>query len=177
MRCNADTHTKSLSVENITVFFEVLTRFIQLAVIPGDYTVQLTSLLRYPTPVLPLDSTNTVHHTSLLIRQALALQLAPTPSTGVSVVAENRNLLDIPMEVPEPPSTSRRKGPQSTATRNRSSPTHARQQSSQPPGGLPEMLGGLFERGESLNINKTLMSAVIELKVSRSVRWTFQCLF
>ncbi|KAJ3920944.1 rab-GTPase-TBC domain-containing protein [Lentinula edodes] len=132
--------------------------------IPGDYTVQLTSLLRYPTPVLPLDSTNTVHHTSLLIRQALALQLAPTPSTGVSVVAENRNLLDIPMEVPEPPSTSRRKGPQFTATRNRSSPTHARQQSSQPPGGLPEMLGGLFERGESLNINKTLMSAVTELK-------------
>ncbi len=33
--------------------------------------------------------------------------------------------------------------------------------------GIPEMIArGLMERGESLGINKTLMSAVSELKVS-----------
>lgn len=42
---------------------------------------------------------------------------------------------------------------------------HTRQSSS-PAIGIPEMLArGLIERGESLGINKTLYSAVAELKV------------
>ncbi|KAJ3772334.1 rab-GTPase-TBC domain-containing protein [Lentinula raphanica] len=130
--------------------------------IPADYTTQLTSLLRYPKPPLSADSTLTTHHTSLLVRQALALQLSPTPATGVSVVAENQNLLGIPLDIPEPPPAPRKKGPQSARPKL---PTgHTRQQSSHTQGGIPEMLGGLLERGEHLNINRTLMSAVSELK-------------
>ncbi|KAJ3717673.1 rab-GTPase-TBC domain-containing protein [Lentinula guzmanii] len=134
---------------------------IRNVLIPADYTTQLTSLLRYPKPPLRVDSTNTAHHTSLLIRQALALQLSPTPATGVSVVAENQNLLGIPMEIPEISAAPRKNG---QPARSKPPSGHTRQQSSQPQGGLPEMLGGLLERGESLNINRTLMSAVTELK-------------
>ncbi|KAF9069930.1 rab-GTPase-TBC domain-containing protein [Rhodocollybia butyracea] len=139
---------------------------IRNVLIPSDYTTQLTTVLRYPTPV-PLDSPTATHHTSLLVRQALNLQSSPTPATGVSLVVENRNLLDIPMEVPEPPPAPRRRGPPPQHSRNKTSAGHARQQSSQQLqlGGFPEMLAHrLFERGESLNINKTLMSAVTELK-------------
>lgn len=132
-------------------------------VIPSDYSAQLTVLLRYPTPA-PTGSITSTHHASLLVHQALALQLSPTPATGVSLVVENRNLLDIPMEVPapEPPPAPRRRGPQNS---NRPSIGHTRQQSSQH-GGFPEMIArGLFERGESLSINKTLFNAVTELRV------------
>lgn len=49
---------------------------------------------------------------------------------------------------------------------------HTRQSSS-PAIGIPEMLArGLLERGESLGINKTLYSAVAELKVRREEFFT-----
>ena len=68
-------------------------------VLPADYTGQLTVLLRYPSPQRSLDYDIGVKHTSLLVRQALALQMSPTPATGVSLMNENWNLLNIPMDV------------------------------------------------------------------------------
>ncbi|OBZ75172.1 TBC1 domain family member 5 [Grifola frondosa] len=73
--------------------------------IPSDYSGQLTYLLRYPTSQTSSQFTpeTSLHHTTLLLRQALTLQMSPSPTTGVSVIHENKNLLNIPVEVPEPP--------------------------------------------------------------------------
>ncbi|KAF9451081.1 RabGAP/TBC [Macrolepiota fuliginosa MF-IS2] len=137
--------------------------------IPADYSGQLTLLLRYPTP--PNSENSIPHHAVLLLRQALALQMAPNPSTGASIMIENRTILDIPIEVPAPVPTPIRRGhlgrQQMASTPGREGghgQGHSRL-SSVPSMGLPEMIArGLLERGESLGINKTLMSAVTELK-------------
>ena len=143
-------------------------------------------LLRYPTPPSNPDPSIS-HHSTLLLRQALALSMAPNPSTGSSLAIENRNLLQIPLEVPDPqtsptrarPPNRRRASTEATKAESVSgagvgvsgkyvtpsgAARHA-QQSSQI--GLPEMLArGLLEKGESLGINKTVMSAVSEFRVS-----------
>lgn len=149
-------------------------------VIPADYSTQLTYLLRYPGDAAAAGGSHEetpVHHATLLLRQALTLQMSPTPTIGVSVIHENKNLLGITTEVPPPdlPPVRRRRrveeGRQSfTDGSSRSEPgssksAHSRGQSS--PMGLPETLArGILERGESLGINKTVMNAVSELKVS-----------
>lgn len=104
--------------------------------------------------------------------------MSPSPTSGVSIIHENRNLLGIPVEVPEPPPPPARRRPtaggrgqsfsagRSAGAQRGTSTTfgHLRQQSN--PMALPEMLArGLLERGESLGINKTVMNAVSELKV------------
>ena len=149
--------------------------------IPSDYTGQLAHLLRYP-HIAPPSDTNVdhPHHASLLVKQALALQMAPTPFTGTSVMVENRSLLNIANDVSttSPPTTMRRAGQPAIREsfapvsmfrpgqdRSHTPPGHTRQQSS-PQLGLPEMITrGLLERGESLGINKTLFNAVTELRV------------
>ena len=152
-------------------------------VIPADYSTQLTRLLRYPPPPTDADP-SAPHHAVLLLRQAFALYTSPNPSTGSSIAIENRNLLNIPLEVPEPqqsPVRTRR-----PATRVRSSTdirkvgqsvgsggTTPQTQNNRPVPqsqslqlGFPELLArGLLERGESLGINKTVMNAVSELRV------------
>ena len=142
------------------------------AVIPSDYSTQLTYLLRYPSTPKPAGSLKpSMHPAALLLRQALTLQMSPTAATGMTIINENHNLLDIPTEVPErtPPPARRRartalKGGDSFSEGSSAKPMHARQGST--PMGLPEMIArGLMERGESLGINKTVMSAVSELKV------------
>lgn len=148
-------------------------------VIPADYSGQLTVLLRYPSPQSPAFE-DAPHHTSLLLRQALALQMSPTPSTGVSLVIENRNMLNIPSEVPDPAPAPQRTRSQRLPTKGaaQSHPTHSASESHSrqptlPQMGLPEMIArGLLERGESLGINKTLMSAVSELRVCSRVTLT-----
>ena len=142
--------------------------------ISSDYSEQLTYLLRYPTPSLAPDLKGSYSHASLLLKQALALQMSPTRSTGAAVLLENHNILNIAIEVPDPsPPLSRRHArhksistavPRSEAID--SSGSHSRPQSL----GLPEMIArGLLDRGESLGINKTLINAVAELKVSWGV--------
>ncbi|CCM05040.1 uncharacterized protein FIBRA_07242 [Fibroporia radiculosa] len=145
--------------------------------IPSDYSDQLTFLLRYPP--LPTSQASadpsSIHHATLLLRQALTLQMSPSPTTGVSVIHENRNLLDIPVETPEPPPPPPLRRPRPgqrgqsfsntarSASSGNSKANHGRQQSG--PMGLPEMFArGLLERSESLGINKTVMNAVSELK-------------
>jgi TBC1 domain family protein 5 len=140
-------------------------------VLSADYSGQLTVLLHYPSPRREITLDGGLHHTSLLLRQAMALQMSPTPSAGAALMMENRNLLSIPAEDLLPSSSSRRNrnlnGLDNVATMSdRPSPRHSRQQTSQSMG-LPEIIArGLLERGESLGINKTLMSAVTELRVS-----------
>ncbi|KDQ59571.1 hypothetical protein JAAARDRAFT_205600 [Jaapia argillacea MUCL 33604] len=143
--------------------------------IPSAYTEQLTYLLRYPPPP-PRPDFDGPRHAILLIRQAFALQMYPTPATGSSVMMENRNSLNISVDVPEPPlrQTQRQVRP---GDRQRpagdssygpipsgSKPGHSRQISNNQ-FALPEMIArGIMDRGEALGINKTLMTAVTELK-------------
>lgn len=100
--------------------------------------------------------------------------MAPSLATGAAVVYENRNLLNIPTEVPDlPPLPPMRRRPH-LGERGRSSPAvdgairkpdHSRTPSNSM--GLPELIArGLLDKGESLGINKTVMNAVSELKVS-----------
>lgn len=148
-------------------------------VLSSDYSGQLTSLLRYPPPPSSVDPSSP-HQAVLLLRQAFALYTNPNPSTGASIAIENRNLLNIPLDVPEleAPPLRRQMRPQqipmrrrasmdllsSTAGKegpNRNRPTQQSQQL-----GLPELFArGLLEKSESLGINKTVMNAVAELRV------------
>ncbi|KAJ6547486.1 rab-GTPase-TBC domain-containing protein [Mycena capillaripes] len=136
--------------------------------IPSDYSGQLTSLLRYPSH----PTTDGPHHTSILLRQALTLQMSPNQATGNALVLENRNLLNIPTEVPAPPPPPQRRGARSgrdkTPTAVGAKASDSRQQpAQQQPAqqmGLEVFARGLLERGESLGINKTIMSAVPELR-------------
>ena len=149
------------------------------AVIPSDYSSQLTNLLRYPSLSTSNDyHPSDTHHSVLLLRQAFALYTAPNAATGASIVVENRNLLGIPIEVPETPVTRRKgakMGPRRTASVEFIPPTQGKSSSGRRGGeisqsvqlGLPELIAkGLLETGESLGINKTVMSAVSELRVS-----------
>lgn len=164
---------KSMSTLLWKAFVDIIT------VIASDYSGQLTSLLRYPPPPEDIDSTSPLHSV-LLLRQAFALRTAPTPQTGSSIAIENRNLLNIPLDSPEPvtsPVITRR--PNRPPMRNRASTEGQRtgssgdlrgtrkatQQSQQV--SLGELFAkGLLERGEALGINKTVMNAVSELRVS-----------
>ena len=149
--------------------------FTMSIVIPADYSGQLTTLLRYPSPTSANKIEGAPHHTLLLLRQALALQLSPAPATGVSIAMENRTLLNISLEVPtsSPASSTKRttRTPSSSTITGPSGDTpsargHSRQVSS-PAIGISDMLTrSLVERGESLGINKALMSAVTEIRVS-----------
>lgn len=145
--------------------------------IPSDYSTQLTFLLRYPPPTHSIASLTTseqsfaTHHVTILLRQALSLQISPTVATGASVVYENRNLLNIASEVPEPPPppTKRRAEQGRTSTRNDGPlrmlqrPMHVRYGSSGSLG-LPDIARNILDRSESLGINRTVMNAVSEIK-------------
>lgn len=141
---------------------------IRSQLLSADYSGQLALLLHYPTAELT-PSAQTLSHTSLLVKQALALQLSPKPSTGAITMLENNTLLDIPVEVAVPQRAPRtrpthvpRAKSASTSFSNTSN-TLSRQQAMN----IPEMITrGLLDRGESLGINKTVMNAVSELKKS-----------
>jgi TBC1 domain family protein 5 len=84
---------------------------------------------------------------------------------------ENKNLLNIPLEVPDPPPMARRqerrRPPFATEGRASNGPQlgHSRHLSSQA-ASLPEFFArNLMERGENLGLNN-IMSAVSELRVS-----------
>lgn len=152
--------------------------------IPADYSTQLTYLLRYPSSATTT-SAPPIHPCTLLLRQALTLQMSPTVAMGASVTQENFNLLNIPIEVPKAPPPTMRRRP---ANKNQSDSTSEAGPSNRGPTtpdgnkmhfrhgsasmGIPEMIArGLLERGESLGINKTVMNAVSELKVCKSFPW------
>lgn len=150
----------------------------QIAVIPSDCSGQLTYLLRYSSNLHSEFMPSTApHHTALLLRQALTLQMSPTAATGSSIVIENRNLLNLPVEVPEsPPQTSRRRVGRSGGRRTSVSEPRSTPESGHSSRGsmgraasgqlnLPDFAKGLLDRGEALGINKTLMNAVSEIKV------------
>ena len=98
------------------------------------------------------------------MHQALSLQSSPTSLTGSSILFENRNLLDIPVEVPERAPPPKRRGHQSMDSgRMRQGVTPPKREM-----GLPEMIArGIIDRGETLGINKTLSNTISEIRVSR----------
>ncbi|KAI6150323.1 rab-GTPase-TBC domain-containing protein [Pisolithus tinctorius] len=140
---------------------------IRTKLIPSDYSTQLMYLLRYP-PCPPTEP-GAPHHIVLLIRHATALEISPNPATGATLMMENRNLLNIPLDVPDPLVARRRpRQPERThqATSSESStPGISGSQVFSPQLSFPELLArGLLDRGESLGINRTVMNAVSELK-------------
>lgn len=140
---------------------------IRTKLIPSDYSTQLTYLLRYP-PCPPPDP-GAPHHIVLLIRHATALEISPSPATGATLMMENRNMLNIPLDVPDPPVARRRpRQPERTHQATSSETSNMGTTGSQvysPQLSFPELLArGLLDRGESLGINRTVMNAVSELK-------------
>jgi len=136
-------------------------------VIPVDYSGQLTTLLRYPSPPMLPPIEGVPHHAILIIRQALALQVSPNSDTGATIVMENRTLLGIPVEVPSAaiPISPRQRSPGHGSNQFNGSPGRHKQQPSSSSVTISDFTRGLVERGESLGINKTLMNAVTELRV------------
>lgn len=104
--------------------------------IPGDYSSQLTALLRYP-PLPHQTQEPVIPHTNLLLRQATYMKLAPSPTVGVNVFMENKEVLGIPAEVPEP-------RPQPRRLNSRTPPTRGSRPASAGVGGdLRRDVGGL----------------------------------
>ncbi|KAI6036086.1 rab-GTPase-TBC domain-containing protein [Pisolithus microcarpus] len=131
--------------------------------IPSDYSTQLTYLLRYP-PCPPPDP-GAPHHIVLLIRHATALEISPSPATGATLMMENRNMLNIPLDVPDPPVARRRPRQSERTHQATSSETSNMGTTGSQVYSFPELLArGLLDRGESLGINRTVMNAVSELK-------------
>ena len=93
-------------------------------------------------------------------------------ATGASVVYENRNLLNITSEVPEPPpppmkrrtEQGRMPAMNDGSLRMLQRPMHSRYASSGSLG-LPDIARNILDRSESLGINRTVMNAVSEIKV------------
>lgn len=147
------------------VFPPFLTFHLLVTVIPSDYSEQLTYLLHYPTA--PNDGPL---HISLLLQQAVRLSQEPNTSTGASIVLQNRNILGIPIEVPERPArpNSRKRGDARLAHASKQSVSEkrdARDTSSSAPG-FPETIArNILERGESLGINRAFFSTVSEIRV------------
>jgi TBC1 domain family member 5 len=106
------------------------------------------------------------------------LQMSPTAAAGASIVLENRVLLNLPAEVPEPPPAAFRRRSERTGGRRKSA---SETRTSLPEGGsssrgslgrtgsgqlnLPDFAKNLLDRGEALGINKTFINAVSEIKV------------
>ncbi|CAE6520245.1 unnamed protein product [Rhizoctonia solani] len=86
--------------------------------ISAEYTDALTYLLKYPDPpsspqTLSPSNTNPpspILETHILVQQALMLRANPSPSTGATIVLQNRSVLDIPIEAPSPPPPQQRRG-------------------------------------------------------------------
>ncbi|KIM55849.1 hypothetical protein SCLCIDRAFT_90330, partial [Scleroderma citrinum Foug A] len=140
---------------------------IRTKLIPSDYSTQLTYLLRYP--ACPPPEAGAPHHIVLLIRHATALEISPHPATGAALMIENRNFLNIPLEVSDPPIPRRRPRQQEKAhlitPSESSAPGTSGSQMFSPQLSFTELFArGLLDRGESLGINKTVMNAVSELK-------------
>ena len=103
--------------------------------------------------------------------------MTPTPAAGASIVFENRNLLNLPSEVPDLPLLTPRKrhgrpeGRRKSASESRTLPdpgSSSRGSLGRTGSGqlnLPEFAKGLLDRGEALGINKTFLNAVSEIKV------------
>jgi hypothetical protein len=145
-----------------------------LPVIPGDYTAQLTSLLRYPPPSSLGASSQGSNAPGLLLSQAQLLLTSPTPGTGASLVMQNRNELGIPVEVPDPPTpppTRRRRASAIAATAPPTvSASHGRMPHAHDRPRLQDMITNrLMDANESLGIQRGFFNTITELRVRSRV--------
>ncbi|KAL9932828.1 hypothetical protein V8E36_008083 [Tilletia maclaganii] len=162
----------------------------------ADNSTALQLLLRFPTDqAIPADKPEAVR---LLLNQAAQLQAGPTPSTGVQVVMQNRDVLGIVIEHPpssptnpDPPrlrtamassnvggmrsgesrtvaggrSERRRPGlPDRSPTRMVAPTSPSASFASFLPTGVSEAAKGLYERSESLGINRALANTVTNVQ-------------
>ncbi|KZO97897.1 hypothetical protein CALVIDRAFT_497121 [Calocera viscosa TUFC12733] len=116
-----------------------------------DYSLLLTHLLRYPSlePTVP----------SLLVKQALFLRENPIPTTGVTVMLQNRDLLGIPIE------TSPREPRQRLSVRTGGGTPRTENQPEKASLGLTELIAkSLMERADTVALNRAFLSTVAELR-------------
>ena len=134
------------------------------AVIPAEYTEQLTCLMRYPPLDAPIEGVAPI---ALLVQQAQRLQQLPSPSTGVSVVMQNRDLLNIPVIVPDPPVRPTRRTRESRAASVPGRPPTMQSQSARESQvGLPEVTArNPLDKSEGLKINRAFFNTVSEIRV------------
>ncbi|KAG8810581.1 hypothetical protein FRC17_002867 [Serendipita sp. 399] len=129
--------------------------------IPSDYSEQLSYLLRYPTS----SEGGSSLHISLLLQQAIILSRDPNTSAGASIVLQNRNILGIPIEVPERPArpTPRRRGDRPPITT--AAPNTGNERKEQSQFGLPEIIArNILDKSESLGINRAIYNTVSEFR-------------
>lgn len=149
------------SAINVSLIFHYVTSFLSFPVIPSDYSEQLSYLLRYPSSMTG-DASIAV---SLLLQQAIRLSQEPNTSTGASIVMQNRNVLGIPIEVPEaPPAANQRR--RRNQPGSQSPPIGSNEKRESYLGGFPETFAkNIFDRSESLGINRAIANTVSELRV------------
>ncbi|KIJ44190.1 hypothetical protein M422DRAFT_252206 [Sphaerobolus stellatus SS14] len=139
---------------------------IRNSLIPGDYTDQLTVLLRYPS-LSALGSSSTWNTPEVLLNQAQLLILSPTPASGVSVVMQNRYELNIPVEVPEPPvrQSSRRRPTAGSPITSSSVPAIVRPQHTQERPRIQDVIASrIMDANETYGIQKGFLSTISEIR-------------
>ncbi|KAG8966039.1 hypothetical protein FRC03_012615 [Tulasnella sp. 419] len=119
--------------------------------IPTDETGFLTVLLRYPKY-----SNVDTSHTALLVRQANLLRNSPNPSSSATLVTENKHILGIPIEVPEPEVKGRRTPRGDRARRGGGASISEIRRD---PGGLQELIASRL-----LDVNSAVYNTVSELR-------------
>lgn len=120
--------------------------------------------MRYPPLDTPIEGIAPI---ALLVQQAHRLQQFPSPSTGVSVVIQNRDLLNIPVVVPDPPVRPARRTRDSRAASVPGRPPVMQSQSARESQvGLPESVTrNLLDKNEGLKINRAFFNTVSEIRV------------
>lgn len=136
-------------------------------VIEADYPTLLTHLLHYPAP-----SSTYPFEPSLILSQAVFLRDNISPASGVEVVIQNQDVLGVKAQPPErsdtPPPVALpngRAGPSSIRTRIPISQNQSHPQS-RPGAGVQGFAQGWLERAQSAGLDKAVLSAVSDLRVS-----------
>ncbi|KZT56423.1 hypothetical protein CALCODRAFT_317884 [Calocera cornea HHB12733] len=116
-----------------------------------DYSMLLTYLLRYPSlnPTVP----------SLLVKQALFLRETALPTSGVTVMLQNRDVLGVPIEA------SPRDPPKQVPTRHREMAPRTDGHYERVAPGLTELIAkSLMDRADTVALNRAFLSTVAELR-------------
>lgn len=139
-------------------------------VITGNYNDQLTNVLRYPSIPTGQD-TKSSNVPSLLLMQARSLMSYPNPSTGVSIIMQNRSELGIavqPRELSSPRQTH--KLPSSAFTLKSHSPVSSLSGPSLlDKQSLPNKIHRILDNNNSLGIQRSFqntLGAISDLRVS-----------
>lgn len=178
----SETPVRSITLQSLMLHLPSLTLLLSVSPLPvvnADYSIALSTLLRYPTLNPPLSI-------PLLLTQALALRdSSASPATGVAIVMQNEEVLGIPAKPPpadeQEYDTPRRGGGGRRPPPLQALPVGAGRIAQVQMGiaglGLGDVAKGLLERGQALGIDKAILSRVTEIRVSPFAKHPFCSLF